>query len=171
MGVTYTTTSAATYVPIATTTLASAAATYTFSSIPSTYTDLVLVINGGTVTASQDMYMQFNSDTGSNYSQTYVRGNGTAASSSRFTAQSNGWLDFTGANNDLNQMWTAQIMNYSNATTYKTYLSRFSRASTATEAIVGLWRNTAAISTILVGTSSGNILSGTSLTLYGILGA
>lgn len=171
MGVTYTTSSAATYVPISTQTLGSATASVTFSSIPSTYMDLVLVINGGTATATQDMYVRFNSDAGANYSQTLLRGNGTAASSSTFTAQSNGWLDFTGANNDLNQMWTAQIMNYSNATTYKTYLSRFSRASTATEAIVGLWKNTAAISTILVGTSSGNILSGTSLTLYGILGA
>jgi hypothetical protein len=171
MGVTYTTTSAATYVPIATTTLGSAAASYTFSSIPSTYTDLVLVINGGTVTASRDMYAQFNSDTGTNYSQTFIRGDGTAASSSKFASQSNGWLDFNGANNDLNQMWTAHIMNYSNTTTYKTYLSRFSRASAATEAIVGLWKNTAAISTILVGASSGNILANTTLSLYGILGA
>lgn len=162
---------AQTYTPIASQTLGSATASVTFSSIPSTYTDLVLVINGGTVTASQDIYMQFNSDTGANYSQTYMRGNGTTATSSRFSAQSNGWLDFVGANNDLNQMWTAQIMNYSNTTTYKTYLSKFARASSAIETIVGLWKNTVAVSTILVGTSSGNILANTTLTLYGIKAA
>ena len=162
---------AQTYTPIASQTLGSSAASVTFSSIPSTYTDLVLVINGGTVTASQDIYMQFNSDTGANYSQTYMRGNGTTATSSRFSAQSNGWLDFVGANNDLNQMWTAQIMNYSNTTTYKTYLSKFARASSAIETIVGLWKNTVAVSTILVGTSSGNILANTTLTLYGIKAA
>ena len=71
-----------TYTPIATTTLGSAAADVTFSSISSAYTDLFLAINCGAAGVT-DMGIRFNSDTGSNYSLTYIRGTGSAASSGR----------------------------------------------------------------------------------------
>ena len=71
-----------TYTPIYTTTLASAAASYTFSSIPSTYTDLVIAATGLT-TAGTTLAMRFNGDTATNYSDTYLLGNAGAASSSR----------------------------------------------------------------------------------------
>jgi len=57
-----------TYTPIATNTLASVSTGVTFSSIPSTYTDLVLVINyrlDGTGTGAAGA-LRFNSDSGSN---------------------------------------------------------------------------------------------------------
>ena len=73
----------ATYEPIASTTLGTAAADITFSSIPGTYTDLVLVLYGGFATAASDLYTQFNSDTGTNYSNSDLRGNGTAAAANR----------------------------------------------------------------------------------------
>ena len=77
----------ATYEPIQTTTLGSAAASYTFSSIPSTYTDLKLVITGTSVGAYADIDLRFNSDTATNYSWTALAGNGTAASSYRASTQ------------------------------------------------------------------------------------
>ena len=86
--------SGATYTPIATTTLGSATGAVTFSSIPSIYTDIVLVCNdirnGAAVTA-----IQLNGDTGTNYSQTLVAGNGTSAVSSRNTSVANGVIDYT----------------------------------------------------------------------------
>lgn len=75
----------ATYESIETTTLGSAAANITFSSIPSTYTDLVVVYTLKAETASADIYMRFNSDSGSNYSNTILWGNGTSAGSNRFS--------------------------------------------------------------------------------------
>jgi hypothetical protein len=58
-----------TYEAIATQTLGSAAASVTFSSIPGTYTDLVIVCTPLRVTAgAEELVFQFNSDTGSNYS-------------------------------------------------------------------------------------------------------
>ena len=75
----------ATYDKIATYTLPSATSSYTFTSIPSTYTDLVLVVSarmtgGGGASAIQ---LQFNGDTGSNYSITTLNGDGSSATSSK----------------------------------------------------------------------------------------
>jgi hypothetical protein len=54
-----------TYEAIATQTLGSAAASVTFSSIPGTYTDLVLVVAMEHVTTgTENIVMQFNGDTG-----------------------------------------------------------------------------------------------------------
>ena len=71
-----------TYTPIATTTLGSAASSYTFSSIPGTYTDLVLVVSGkystgttGTTTV-QIQVGNTSLDTGANYSIVYLNGSG-----------------------------------------------------------------------------------------------
>lgn len=65
------------------------------------------------------------------------------------------------------------VMNYANTTTYKTYLSRNSTTATGSYvgAFAGLWRNTAAISTIDVQPGGGQWAIGTSVSLYGILAA
>jgi hypothetical protein len=65
-------------------------------------------------------------------------------------------------------------MNYSNTSTYKTSISRSGNpASEGTDVIVGLWRNTAAISTIDIVTLSGGtqFVAGSIFTLYGIAAA
>jgi hypothetical protein len=66
-------------------------------------------------------------------------------------------------------------MNYSNATTYKTWLSRNNRASASnapgTEALVGLWRSTSAITELVIGLTGGNFDTGSTFTLYGIKAA
>ena len=77
MGVTTSSNSAQTYEPIATSTLGSAQATVTFSSIVGTYRDLVLIINSTPTTSNVTGNMRFNSDTGVNYYMTGMRGNGT----------------------------------------------------------------------------------------------
>ena len=181
MGVTYTTAAANTYVPIGATTVSgSTTNSVSFSSF-SGYTDLVLVANGYTLTADISQRIRFNSDTGTNYSLTYVGGNGTAASSGRTTSGTGIYANYlTGWTNSSTQPsnWIFQIMNYSNTTTNKTCLSRANTATggtyPGTEAIVGLWRSTAAITSISVeaGYSSTHYFAaGTTITLYGILGA
>jgi hypothetical protein len=160
----------ATYEKIATTTLGSNAANITFSSISSAYTDLVIILNGAFTTA-ETIGVQFNSDTGSNYSSTILAGSGSSASSGRNTNQ-------TGLTVGTNGYWTTSIIansilniqNYSNTTTYKTMLSRSNNASVGLDAIVGLWRNTAAINAIkLYGFYSGHsFITGTTATIYGI---
>jgi hypothetical protein len=160
----------ATYEKIATTTLGSNAANITFSSISSAYTDLVIILNGAFTTA-ETIGVQFNSDTGSNYSSTILAGDGSSASSGRNTNQ-------TGLTVGTNGYWTTSIIansilniqNYSNTTTNKTMLSRSNNTSVGLDAIVGLWRNTAAINAIkLYGFYSGHsFITGTTATIYGI---
>jgi hypothetical protein len=66
------------------------------------------------------------------------------------------------------------LMNYANTTTYKTILNRSGHAGTSSIVLanVGLWRNTAAISTItLIQTGAQNYKAGCTFTLYGIASA
>ena len=162
-----------TYSQIASTTLGSAASSVTFSSIPSTYTDLVLIINGGG-SANINVSMQFNGDTASNYSITAVAGDGSAASSLRRTSQTSMRLDensYTGTTLAASNL-IVSIMNYANTTTYKTVLSRSNNAGVGTSAIVGLWRATpAAINQVVINAIGGNWSTGSTFNLYGISAA
>jgi len=156
-----------TYTPIATTTLSSSTATVTFSGIPSTYTDLVIICSLGASNAGQDFKLQFNGDTATNYSTTIFRGTSTRSTSASFI-----YLDYTGATQNVVQsQYNININNYSNATTYKTVLTRYSDAANNVEANVGLWRSTAAINSIALAMTSGNLIPGSTFTLYGILKA
>ena len=160
--------SAATYTPIATTTLGSATGSYTFSSIPQTYTDLVVVAQA-TISVAAGSVVQFNGDTGNNYSYTYISGDGSSASSSRVT--NNNYIQTGGfQSNGTNGAMITNILNYSNATTYKTLLSR-ENATFEVRAYVGLWRNTAAITSITLFPTSGTYSTGSTFTLYGIASA
>ena len=164
-----------TYTPIATYTLPSNASSYTFTSIPQTYTDLILVANGGTVVDSNlDLRVGNGSiDTGSNYSQTLIGGNGSSALSSRASNQTKWQPSNEDAywTNGIKGVLTIHFMNYSNTSTYKTIISRSSTASLGLNAYVGLWRSTSAINQIYFAGASQNLLAGTTLTLYGIQAA
>jgi hypothetical protein len=163
----------ATYEKIATSTLGSAAADVTFSSISGSYTDLVLVIVPKSASGSVDLYIQVGNgsvNTGTNYSRTIVRGTGSAAESIRSSniafirPTSNVGVDTT-----FNSNFILNFMNYSNTTTNKTVLSRTNDATDGTEAGVYLWRSTSAINIMKIYLSGGiNLASGSTFTLYGI---
>jgi hypothetical protein len=165
-------TAGSTYSQIATTTLGSAAASYTFSSIPQTYTNLVIVYNGKYASANGQMGVQINGDTGTNYSNTFLYGSGSAVSSGRDTGNTGMVLGFTASAN-VDNMVLLQFINYSNAKTFKTVLSRSNTATSGgVSANVGLWRNTSAITSIkLYVYPSYNFVAGSTFTLYGIKGA
>lgn len=160
------------YTPIATTTLSSANSTITFSSIPATYTDLVLVTSAKLTTGSADATYTVNGSAGTNYSLTYLSGNGSAASSARTTNNGYAYLDSYGwvTSGEFNVSIT-HFMNYSNTTTYKTMLSRASNATSGVDAIVALWRSTAAINQIVIFANSSTFTAGSTFTLYGIKAA
>jgi hypothetical protein len=162
---------AETYEKIATTTLGSATATVTFSSISGAYTDLVLVVNYGGSVSDTAAFMQFNGDTGSNYSNTKVLGNGSVSVSQRNSNLTYAIISDNITSTTLTMNCIVSIQNYSNTTTYKTSLGRYNLASGVTEAIVNLWRNTSAITQIVLDINAGNFITGSTFTLYGILKA
>lgn len=164
-----------TYDKIATTTLGSSSSLVTFSSIPSTYTDLVLV---GSIQMSDNtsFYIRCNSDTTNKYSATMLNGDGSSASSSRFSQTDLGGNGIYTASNTFPtsgsfgvSIWN--FLNYSNTTTNKTILSRAGSAGLSTKAIVNLYASTSAITQLDIRPFSGTMATGTSFTLYGIKAA
>lgn len=166
----------ATYEPIATTTLGSAASSITFSSIPNTYTDLRLVLTGYNASTGNAWMMQYNSDTATNYSFTRLGGTGSAADSGRTTSTARIYIGdiYNNNSNTIPALATIDIFSYAGST-YKTALSNFSgdqNGSGSTISFVSLWRSTSAINTVVLKNDAGaNFSAGTTATLYGIKAA
>ena len=153
-----------TYAPIQTYTLGSNTSTITFTSIPQTYTDLVLVVNGfysGTTYG----FISFNGSS-SDFSYTRLLGYSGGVLADRDSSSDGVSL---GTNRGT---WIAQINNYSNSSTFKTALVRENGAADGTGALSYLWRSTSAITSItLTARGGGNFASTTTATLYGIANA
>ena len=165
---------ASTYEKIATNTLGSDTSTVTFSSIPSTYTDIRIVVSsrctGAQNSSAMDALAYYNTDQSTNYSQTQMYGNGSSAGSNRSTSITYSYVGVTSnaSGNDW-PMFTFDIMNYSNTTTYKTTLARVNSPASVTFARVTLWRSTAAITSItLYPEASLSFKAGSTFTIYGI---
>lgn len=161
-----------TYEKIATNTLGSATASVTFSSIPSTYTDLVLASSClGQSSTSFIECVRFNSDTGNNYSNTFAGGYISISGSNRNSNQPFIFVNHLNGYFTTGNPMTAvtHINNYSNTVTNKTVFSRGGGAATDAAMIVGLWRNTSAITSITIFfQSSTDLQAGSTFTLYGI---
>ena len=166
----------ATYEKIATTTLGSAAADITFSSITSAYTDIKVILVA-TNNAGEYGYFQINGDTGTNYSATKLQGSGSSAGSQRYTSQTFGIFEnLNGMSSTLPLFAQLDFFSYAGST-YKTVLTNCANdlngAGTGGDITlcVNLWRSTSAITSIKLYPRSGNFLTGTTATLYGILKA
>lgn len=171
MGVTVTTGTASTYVALATTTLSSAVNSITISSIPTTYTDLVVVLNGTSSNPTGVSFQVGNGtvDTGSNYSYTELYGTGSATSGARAANQTSG---STGSFYTTQSLNVANFMNYSNTSTGKNIVTRGSNAGNQIDSLANWWRSTSAINIIKFMVNGGYTFSvGTTLTIYGIKAA
>jgi hypothetical protein len=168
-----------TYVAIQSYTLAASQATISFTSIPSTYTDLVLVASAKSLIAgaTDSFGIAVNGVTSATYSRTYLEGSGTAVTSGRQTSQIRIVSDYVmgTAGNDYG-VYTWNFMNYSNTTTYKTVLYRGSNTSNTggfnVQATVYLVPTTSAISSLTIATMNGpDWAIGSTFNLYGIAAA
>jgi hypothetical protein len=155
-------------------TVGTATSSITFSSIPSTYTDLVVVAS--ILPSSTSFYtpsLQFNSDTGSNYSSTWMYGQGSTAVSSRNVNQTQMAIDNYAATPAVGYPMSVlfNVFNYANTSVYKTVIARgndiFASAG-ETSATVGLWRSTSAITSLTVKGNGANFATGSTFSLYGI---
>jgi hypothetical protein len=123
-----------------------------------------------------NLYVRFNGDTGSNYSDHAVYGSGASAAS---YGNANNTIPaifrVTGGNSTANRfgVGVADIFDYSNTNKFKTYKSitgHDQNGSGYIFAFSGNWRSTSAITSIRIFESSGNIAQYSSFALYGIKG-
>ena len=154
------------YTLIATQTLVAPSGTVTFSNIPGTFKDLMLEITGS-ATGAGNLFWQFNNDTATNYSSTNMSGNGTSALSTRISTNANGYIDLSTSATSV-ATWNVTLFSYANTNVNKTWLSRPSWAAGRAEALVGLWRSTAAVTSFTVQSNVGNLSSGNTFKLWGV---
>jgi hypothetical protein len=165
-----------TYEPIATSTLGSAAASITFSSIAGSWTDLRLILTGTNESTSGYIGLQFNGSTsGYNYIQMGGNGSGTGGGSvnlaeSKMYVGSYGTASTTAAPG----LKIIDIFSYAGSTT-KTVLGISSAGLSNNNGSVvtqtGMWTGSSAITSIVISTYAGNLNTGFQATLYGILRA
>jgi hypothetical protein len=168
---------ATTYTLISSNVLSSTAASVTFSSIPGTYTDLVLRISARSdrAAARETVQVQFNSTGSGLYSETRIQGSGSAVSSFRNTAGDGVNAFFIDSAVDTASTFAsleAYIPSYA-AAIKKQFSAIGALENNATEAYIralaGLFDSTSAISSItLTPTGPSNFVSGSSFYLYGI---
>jgi len=163
----------ATYEPIATTTLGSAAASITFSTISGSYTDLRLVLFTRDAGAGGILQLTFNGSSATNYSDTWLRGNGSTATSGGNITQAYINMQYATGGASNWGMFTADILSYTGSTN-KTVLLTDSNDENGSGFVyrqVGLWNSTAAITSLTITAASGTMAASTTATLYGILKA
>ena len=160
-----------TYDPIATTTLGSAQSDITFSSIPGTFTDLVLIVTGRQSGGSDVPFLRFNGTT-TGYSSIRLRGNGAAVAAGR-QGGSGMWLGDNSAIATQPALVTANIFSYAGSTN-KSVLGSINADSNGAGFLsraAGIWMNTAAITSLTWSAGTDTWIAGTTATLYGILRA
>ena len=163
-----------TYVALDKKTVTSTVSSITFTSIPSTYTDLVIIGSVG-VTAAADILMTYNGDSTSGlYSHTALGGDGSTNFSARYTGRNNIQLDFPGYAQTTvgGTNFKINVQNYANTSVFKTSLNSFDNAATGSgqglNQMVGLWRNTSAVSSVTLTASGTTFKIGSTFSLYGI---
>ena len=153
-----------TYTPLATVTLGSSASSVTFSSIPATYRDLILVMNGSSGSGFGSVLMRFNSDSGSNYNHVLMYGYGSGSFGSEQV--SNQTSNQIGVATDTISTFVVQILDSSATDKHKSWLAREGFDVGNTIATAGRWANTNAITSIQV--FNRTFAVGHTFSLYGI---
>jgi hypothetical protein len=150
----------------------------TISGIPSTYTDLALLMSARDTTAgtgSNFIRVRFNSDASSVYSGTLANGSSGSAAGSRVsndTVGYSGWINYGGNTANTYASSLMYIPNYAGTTGFKTwstdaYPDWNTTSGVFTYLIAGLWRSTAAINRMDFFPAV-SFDAGTTYTLYGI---
>jgi hypothetical protein len=159
------------YESIATSTLTSLQSSITFSSLGS-YKHLQLRSMCFGSTDDENLYIRFNSDSGSNYARHYLEGNGASASASA-TAPDTGGVFSNTSNGTSPYVSVTDILDYADTNKFKTLRSLAGRDRNGSGSIAlrsSLWRSTSAVTSITILAGSGTLSSGSQFALYGIKG-
>jgi hypothetical protein len=175
------------YESIATVTVGALGATSVgFTSIPATYKHLQLRITGRGNASSADrvsITVKVNSDTGSNYANHSLGGDGSSAFATQATSQGVGVNNYmAGISAIVGSLGAANaygvsivdILDYANTNKYKTFRSLAGQDQNSSSGrivfVSGLWQSTSAITTLDLNLESGLWNQYSSVALYGIKG-
>jgi hypothetical protein len=168
---------AITYIAIATTTVGSGgASSIDFTSIPSTYTDLLILLSprGDAANSVRSVTMQFNGNA-ANYSDRRLYGTGSAAASDSNVYGTDeiyiGEAASAGGTASTFSNFSIYIPNYAGSTYKSVSVDSVSEQNSTTayaQIIAGLWSSTSAITSIKFFIQTGNFAQYTTATLYGI---
>jgi hypothetical protein len=151
-----------TYTPLATVTLGSSAASVTFSSIPATYRDLILVYTGLLSVGDENVLLNVNG-TGTTGTRVFMFGSGSTATSGTATTLTIGFPGGALSSTIL------QIFDYSATDKHKTMLFRGNNTNSGVSAQAQRWANTAAITSLAFSPAAGTFNSASTFNLYGVI--
>lgn len=167
-----------TYDLISSNTLSSTSSSVSFTAISSVFTDLVLSVSASCTLSGSDLRLRFNSDTGTNYSHTYMSGYTSAtrglASSATFTQVTN----FVGVSDSSSEANTLRLdINKANNTSahkqiiIRNHTIRYLGGFREVMLLSSQYRSLSAISAIEIYVATGSFTVGSIFSLYGIQAA
>ena len=163
-------------VPIAYAVANGTSSTISFTNIPQTYQDLMIVGFARTDNSISTGFSYYLNSAGlGSFSQTLLIGNGSSASSTRYTTSNcygvvSPLLPFSTSTSGVFSSTELHILNYTNSTTYKTSILRNAcdlNGSGETDLVVNTYLSTSPITSIVIDTN-GNFVTGTKFAIYGI---
>jgi hypothetical protein len=167
---------AKTYTLISSNVLGSSAASVTFSSIPSTYTDLVLRYSGRMDAGANKILKIQVAGADTSLSYTRIVGDPSIPSAASGFGTGISWAGYTDGSTMTASSFSSgeiYISNYASTSAYKAFSAYGAAEQNATDArmmaVAGLYSSNSAISSItLLDISTANWVSGSSFYLYGI---
>ena len=149
---------------------AGGSASISFTSIPSTFSHLQIRWMCLNSSQQTDLKLNFNSDTGANYSYHQLYGSGSAVGAS---AGASATLIYAGVGGFTSNpaAGIGDILDYSNTTKYKTYRGLTGIDENGSGYVMmksGLWQNTNAITSIIIAPAGGNFNQYSKFALYGV---
>lgn len=157
-----------TYIPLATTTLASSASSVSFGSIPQNYRDLVLVQHWA-VFSNTNFRMRFNNDSANIYSNIGAGGNTTAGIITFANTNMQQINQSVNSTEDRQHLVVATIFDYSTTDKHKSAVTRLLNAQEMnTYMLSHRYASTNAINSIVLSPDIGDIQPGSTFSLYGI---
>jgi hypothetical protein len=155
---------------------AGGASSIAFSSIPATYTDLKLVLSARTdrSAVNNNCFLTINSSSAADYSDRYLQGSGSAASSSSDSAATSvyvGGVPGASATSSTFSNIEIYITNYagSNNKSFSADTVAENNATAATSNLIaGLWAKTNAVTSLSIDAATFNFVQYSTAYLYGI---
>jgi hypothetical protein len=163
------------WVPLGFLTLSATASSVTFSNIPATMGDLVIIADGSAVSSSFRYYLTLNNDVGTTtYWESNLAWNGNSTQNNTNPGKIEGSMSGSTLLTGIRSNLVATVFDYAATTKQKTVMMRsgsYTAGSGGMELVAGRWANTAAVTTVKIATetAAGNwFVAGTNVALYGV---